>query len=384
MAPKIKSFAPQIDYLVFKGEIAPPDEKNLGEDFHDHLNYGKERILKYLSIPKIDIDIISNGANLIKFSYPHKKLNFQVKKERKNKLTIAVEAQGSYFIRDGKTIQDQVNEIKALCLDMGEKFKTQMILKEIHVAKDLIGSMNVVVGDINKILFAFKHSRPPSFMNGNKPNSGTHYIANEGAVKHSFEWEVCIYDKSKEVMNGTTEKNQIYQKRFDGRDITRVEVRLFTRMAKKWTRHFYESINQESLCQAILSSFGGAKRAYRKTARTIKAYENHNLSKTNAKVPFWVEVFKPRKSGISLSEVFYIEKSGKGKKSISRKLEKLFLQAESEHEFNQAMAELERNKDKLRVKKNERASLLAEQEAKFARFANEKKGVVSSNTTPSE
>lgn len=350
MKTPVNAFEPRIDWVTVKGEVSIP--RNVGPFEHYYA-----AILNVLHIPEIDTTIRCNDNNKIIFVDDISKVSFKIEYNRRFKLELSIEFPGEFFVQAHEAF------LKAQLISkiLSKKLKTELILTRLDVARDIQGRMSdYLPRDLGEIFFNFEAKINEPYRNAKTGEIETLYIKNSGKKKR---FVICIYFKSLEIEAKSTIKNEHYGKLFKGEDIVRMETRLFGEQVKKWTRLFYTSENQSAFGQTVLSNFSHKKRAY--IGATSSQIKNGNTGRAE-QLPIWQFYFNPQKTLNLKEEKFLVNKSTASKKSALRKIERFIVMAENESDFDDIIKIIEKKREELRIKRNERMRTIEKQSALFS------------------
>lgn len=350
-----EAFEARFDYLKFKAEI------QVGKSIINPLDSIHKRILKILKIEDIDSKVVKRTYDELVFQDEVNLVDFKVCYDKKKDITLAVEFKGAFFSR-GKTVQDKYDEAITMAKIINREMNIELVCTRLDVCRDVFGNIkNFFPDDLDDIYFNFQCKMGRPFKNQKTKELETVYLRNIGENKI---WEICIYNKSIEILKKKSGKNDSYKLLFGDKDITRFEVRLLGDGAKKYTKYLYTAKDQDELASKILSNFSEKKRAY--TEATEAMIKNRNMSRAK-ELDIWKLAFSPKKT-LSLKNHYFVKKSGDNKSSALKRLEKLFITADCEFTAEEVIKLFRDKEEHLKGRRIERKGRLAEQEALFSQI----------------
>lgn len=136
-------------------------------------------------------------------------------------------------------------------------FNTLINYREFHIAQDFINLpvKSFFPKDLSPLKFQFKmYSEDPNYEFKSK-YPGTRYLNG-----NRREWQIAIYDKTKELQDNakrdTIEKQKYYyDKGYFDNEVTRVELRFKTKYCRKFFAEIESNDDEKVLCERLLSYF---------------------------------------------------------------------------------------------------------------------------------
>jgi hypothetical protein len=352
------SFGPRIDWITVKGGIKPP--KLATSLFY----YFYERILKIMEIPEIDTTMIKQTPSEWLFRDDISNIAYKISLSRKKfKAELSVEFPGEYYINT----QEGWLKTKSICKYLNKKMDTNLILTRIDIARDIQGRpSDYIPRNLQEITFNFRANFNEPFRDLQTGELQTIYIQNKGKNKL---FVICIYFKSEEIEKSETSKNIYYKELFNGHPFIRIEARLFSEWAKKFTKQFYLMNDQEAFSQMVLSNFGYKKRAYIGATIHENQIENGNARRAEPWA-LWHYYFQPNKT-MSFKDKFFVSKEPASKKAAQKKIERFIVMAENDDDFDQIIRSVEKRRKELNERREARMAMIAKQEELFGTLERE-------------